>query len=104
MLVYEEDGARACEQFLKRTGLLHDGTFKACLQALLNAIPRTRVKGAFARPEAETLERLRLAFFDDLVAPAEEAPPPFAQGVLLAAGEDDAAVAEGEGGEDGEEP
>ena len=104
MLVYEEDGARACEQFLKRTGLLHDGTFKACLQALINAIPRTRVKGAFARPEAETLERLRLAFFEDLVVPAEEAPPQFAQGVLLAAGEDDAAVAEGEGGEDGEEP
>jgi putative DNA methylase len=104
MLVYEEDGARACEQFLKRTGLLHDGTFKACLQALINAIPRTRVRGAFARPEAETLERLRLAFFEDLVVPAEEAPPPFAQGVLLAAGEDDAAVAEGEGGEDGEEP
>jgi hypothetical protein len=107
MLVYEEDGARACEQFLKRTGLLHDGTFTACLQALINAIPRTRVKGAFVRPEAETLERLRLAFFDDLVAPAEEAPPELVQGVLLPAGDDEErspeqeAAGEAEGSEEG---
>ena len=74
MLVYEEDGARACETFLKRTGLLNDATFKACPQALLNAVPRARVKGQFVRPEAETLERLRLAFFEELEAPAEKQP------------------------------
>ncbi|MFB0537598.1 MAG: hypothetical protein ACETWR_21745 [Anaerolineae bacterium] len=56
MLIYREDGAPACEAFLKRTGLLTDGTFKACLQALLNAIPRTQVKGQFVRPEAEVLD------------------------------------------------
>lgn len=75
MLVYEEDGSHACEQFLKRTGLLNDGTFKACLQALINAIPRTKLKDHFARPEAKTLENLRLAFFEDLTVPAEETPP-----------------------------
>jgi len=74
MLVYEEDGALACESFLKRAGLLTDATFKACLQAMLNAIPRTRVKGKFVRPEAEVLDRLRLAFFEDLEVPAEEEP------------------------------
>jgi len=72
MLLYQEDGAPACETFLKRTGLLTDGTFKACLQALLNAIPRTKVKGKFVRLEAEVLENMRLAFFEDLSVPAEE--------------------------------
>ncbi|MDI3339531.1 MAG: DUF1156 domain-containing protein [Sphaerobacter sp.] len=91
MLVYEEDGPRACQQFLKDATLLRDGRFRACLQALINAIPRTKVKGAFARPEAETLERLRLAFFDDLEVPAEEVPPEVARqmGFLDEAEEDE---------------
>jgi putative DNA methylase len=72
MMVYEEDGAGACEAFLRRSGLRNDGAFRALLQALLNAIPRSRVKGKFVRPEAEVLENMRLAFFDDLVAPTEE--------------------------------
>lgn len=71
MLVYDEDGARACQAFLKRTGLLGDATFKACLQALLNAIPRTKEKGEFVRSEAKVLDALRLAFFEDLTLPAE---------------------------------
>ncbi len=74
MLVYAEDGARACETFLKQAGLRNDGTFKACLQAMLNAVPRTQIKGKFVRPEAEVLDRLRLAFFEGLEAPVEEEP------------------------------
>ena len=74
MLIYDEDGAPACEGFLKRTGLMNDGTFKACLQAMLNAIPWTQVKGHFVRPEAEMLERLRLAFFEELEVVEEEPP------------------------------
>ena len=72
LLVYEEDGAQACEGFLKRTGLRNDGTFKACLQAMLNAVPRVRVKGRLVRPEAEVLERVREAFFEELEVPGEE--------------------------------
>lgn len=75
MLVYEEDGDRACKQFLQKSGLMMDGTFKACLQSLINSIPRNKEKGKFVRPEAETLENMRLAFFDDLSAPTEEEPP-----------------------------
>jgi hypothetical protein len=74
MMVYAEDGAGACDAFLRRSGLRNDGTFRALLQALLNAIPRSRVKGHFVRPEAEVLENMRLAFFDNLVAPPEEEP------------------------------
>ena len=74
MLVYEEDGAQACGTFLNRAGLRNDGTFKACVQAMMNAVPRRRIKGEFVRAEAETLERLRLAFFEELAAPEEEEP------------------------------
>jgi putative DNA methylase len=74
MLVYEEDGAPACETFLKRAGLRNDGTFKACLQAMINAVPRTRIKGKFVRPEAKVLDSLRLAFFEELAVLAEEEP------------------------------
>jgi len=74
MLVYAEDGAQACEMFLKRSGLRNDSTFKACLQALVNAVPRTRIRTKFARPEAEILDRLRLAFFEELQVPVEEEP------------------------------
>lgn len=74
MLVYQEDGSRACEQFLRQAGLMTDSTFKSCLQALLNAIPRTKEKDKFLRLETELLENLRLAFFDDLTIPPEPEP------------------------------
>jgi hypothetical protein len=90
MVIYQEEGAMPCEAFLKRTGLMQDPTFKACLQALLNAIPRTKTKGKFNRVEAQLLDDLRLAFFDDLVAPKEEEIKPIAVPSQLTA----------EGGED----
>ena len=71
MLVYVEDGAGACEAFLKKAELLEDSTFKAVVQAFLNAVPRTRVKGSFARPEAAALDGIRAAFFPELDLPPE---------------------------------
>ncbi len=76
MLVLDEDGQRACERFLRQARLLQDGTFKACLQALINAVPRTKKKGKFVRAEAALLDKLRDIFFPDLTVPPEEAPPP----------------------------
>jgi putative DNA methylase len=70
MLVYEEDGARACEAFLGRTGLRSNATFALVVQALLHAIPRTKKKDQFVRPEAHLLDELRLSFFPDLEVPA----------------------------------
>ncbi len=73
MLIYQEDGAGACDVFLQNRGLKRDTTFRAGLQALINAVPRTKAKGAFVRPEADVLDRMRLAFYaDELTAPAEE--------------------------------
>jgi adenine-specific DNA methylase len=72
MLVYDEDGPGACDVFLLRTGLKRDATFKAVLQTLLNAIPRTQVKGQFVRSEAAVLDNIRLAFYaGELTAPPE---------------------------------
>lgn len=42
---------------------------------MINAIPRARSKGKFARPEAATLDALRVAFFEDLTVPADVDPP-----------------------------
>lgn len=74
MLIYEEDGAGACDVFLRKANLKNDNTFKALLQSMINAIPRARIKGKFARSEAETLENMRLAFFPELTVPVEEEP------------------------------
>ncbi|MBN1814113.1 MAG: DUF1156 domain-containing protein, partial [Anaerolineae bacterium] len=75
MMVYAEDGAGACDAFLMGRGLKRDTTFRAGLQALINAIPRARVKGKFVRPEADVLDRMRLAFYaDELTVPPEEEP------------------------------
>jgi adenine-specific DNA methylase len=72
MLLYKEDGSQACQHFLRETGFQNDSTFKALIQALLQAIPRTKQKGKFARPEAEVLDAMLLAFFDDLPVPPDE--------------------------------
>jgi len=75
MMLYKEDGPRACEVFLRNAGLREDGTFKALLGALLKAIPRRKAKGKFLRSEAEVLENMRLAFFEDIPAPLEDDEP-----------------------------
>lgn len=103
MLAYEEDGSLACEQFLKRQGYLTDGTFKALLQAMINAIPRTKIKGKFVRPEAETLDKMRLAFFEDLVVPAEEAPPELPKQKTYLSDDGEVEGLEGAEDEEGEE-
>ncbi|MBN1876002.1 MAG: DUF1156 domain-containing protein, partial [Anaerolineae bacterium] len=83
LLVYTEDGATACEGFLKRTGLRTDGTFKAAVQAFLNAVPRTRARGKFVRPEAAALDALRTAFFEDLSVTEDVEKPEMVQEKLL---------------------
>ena len=105
MVIYQEEGAVPCEAFLNRAGLMQDQTFRACLQALINAIPRTKTKNKFNRIEAELLDDLRLAFFDDLVAPVEVDPLPIAVSNPLATegGEDWLEDEDGDEEEGGEE-
>ena len=39
MLVYQEDGAKACEAFLKQAQFLNDPASKSTIQAFVNVIP-----------------------------------------------------------------
>ena len=64
MVSHREDGIRGAQDFLRRTRLAEDSGFRALLQALVKAIPRTRIKGRFARPEAEDLDSLAVLFPD----------------------------------------
>ena len=66
MLLYSEDGAGACKAFMDKADLTSSSVFKGLVQALLGAIPRTRLKGKFIRPEAAVLDDMRLSFFPEL--------------------------------------
>lgn len=105
MMVYEEDGAFACRRFLDASGVGSSAAFKALLQAAMQAIPRTREKGRFIRPEAGVLENMRLAFFPDIEAPVEEPEPDLGplQGKLGLAEEAEAEEIEEEEEEDVED-
>ena len=74
MLLYDEEGPRATEVFLRRSQLLQDPTFKSLLQALVNAIPQAKKNGKLTRPEARSLDGLRLAFFAEIEAPPDPEP------------------------------
>jgi adenine-specific DNA methylase len=76
MMIYDEEGSKACQVFVDRQGLRTDSRTKALVQAMMEAIPTTRDKqGRFLRPEMTTLDALRLLFWDDLPSPREEGPP-----------------------------
>ncbi|MCD4708417.1 MAG: DUF1156 domain-containing protein [Candidatus Sabulitectum sp.] len=66
MLLYSEDGAGACKSFMEKADLIDNTTFIGLIQALLGAIPRTRSKGEFVRPEADVLDNMRLSFFPEM--------------------------------------
>jgi len=72
MIVFADDGVKGAERWLKRTGLAGDARFRGLLQALLNAIPRTKAKGELVRPEARALDGLRVLFPDLEVPPEPE--------------------------------
>ena len=60
MMIYGEEGSKACQVFVDRQGLRNDSRIKALVQAMMEAIPRTRGKdGKFIRPEMTTLDAMR---------------------------------------------
>lgn len=69
MYVADTDGLPAARALIDRAGLASDQRFLACLQGLVNAIPRTKTKSGWARKEAEVLDRLCAAYFPDIVMP-----------------------------------
>jgi adenine-specific DNA methylase len=85
--VAEVDGLTAAKAFLDRTGLAKDRSFRDCLQGLVNAVPRTKVKGEWVVPLAGTLERLITTYLPDVALPKGQADrPAYVQGDLSEAG------------------
>lgn len=69
LYVAEVDGMAAAKRFLDRHGYTSDAAFASTLQGLVNAIPRTKVKGAWVVPEAGLLDTLCTLYFDDVTLP-----------------------------------
>jgi putative DNA methylase len=71
MFVAAVDGLPAARALIDRAGLASDARFLACLQGLVNAIPRTRTRSGWARKEAEILDRLCAAYFPSIQIPPD---------------------------------
>jgi hypothetical protein len=87
MLVYDEDGLAAARAWLARTGLGDDSRFADLVEAALNAIPRVKDKGQFARPEARILDSLRTTLFEHIPVPVDPSVPTAIQGAFEIDGE-----------------
>jgi putative DNA methylase len=72
LYVAEVDGMQAAQRFLDRHGYTTDGAFASTMQGLVNAIPRTKVKGSWVVPEAGLLDTLCTLYFPDVALPEEE--------------------------------
>lgn len=72
LYIAEIDGQQAAKRFLDRHGYTSDAGFISTLQGLANAIPRTKVKGAWVVPEAGLIDTLSTLYFDDVVLPEAE--------------------------------
>jgi adenine-specific DNA methylase len=70
-LVADEDGLGSAKALMDRTGLSKDSRFVAAVQALVNAVPRVRIKGAFVLPLAGSLDRVVTAYLPEVRRPAE---------------------------------
>ena len=73
MYVADEDGLPAAKALADRAGLTTDSRFLAALQGMVNAVPRTKVKGDWLRGEARTLDALCTAYFPDVSLPESTA-------------------------------
>jgi putative DNA methylase len=74
-LIADEDGLGRARMFLERTGLGKDSRFGTAVQALVNAVPRTKVKGEFVLPLAQNLDRMVTFCLPDVDLPADAADP-----------------------------
>lgn len=72
LYIAKVDGQQAAKRFLDRHGYTSDPAFISSLQGLANAIPRTKVRGAWVVPEAGLIDTLCTLYFDDVVLPEAE--------------------------------
>jgi putative DNA methylase len=75
MYVAELDGLPVAKTMMDRLELTRDSSFLACIQGLINAIPRSKIKGDWILPEAGVLDRLVGAYLPDITVPHDEPEP-----------------------------
>lgn len=84
LYIAEIDGMPAAKRFLDRHGFTADSGFISTVQGLVNAIPRTRAKGAWIIPEAGLLDTLCTLYFPTVTVPeVEDLAAPAVQGSLF---------------------
>jgi adenine-specific DNA methylase len=72
LVTAELDGLAAAKTLMDRHGLTTEPRFLALVQGAVNAVPRTRKKGQFVRPEAATLDALVTAYLPSISLPVDE--------------------------------
>lgn len=63
LAIGESSGLAAAKAAMDRAGMSSDQKFSSLVQAAVNAVPRTKKKGEFTRPEAEWLDKLASTYF-----------------------------------------
>jgi putative DNA methylase len=72
LYIAEVDGMQAAKRFLDKHGYTSNAGFISTVQGLVNAIPRTKVKGAWVVPEAGLLDTLCTLYFENVTLPQAE--------------------------------
>lgn len=72
LYIAEVDGMPAAKRFLDQHGYTTDAGFISAVQGLVNAIPRTKAKGAWVVPEAGSLDTLCTLYFQTVTLPPVE--------------------------------
>ncbi|MGK9270713.1 DUF1156 domain-containing protein [Williamsia muralis] len=84
LYIADVDGMLAAKRFLDRHGFSADSGFVSTVQGLVNAIPRTKAKGAWAVHEAGLLDTLCTLYLPTVTLPeAEDLAAPTVQGSLF---------------------
>jgi putative DNA methylase len=75
LYVTEHDGSAAAKRLIEKHGFINDQAFLATVQGLVNAIPRSKVKGDWVIPEAGLLDMLVTAYLPSVTLPPDEPKP-----------------------------
>lgn len=67
LYIAEIDGMQAAKRFLDKHGFTNNAAFTSALQGLVNAIPRTKVRGSWVIPEAGLLDTMSTLYFEDIM-------------------------------------
>ena len=71
LYIVGEEGPGGAKPWLDERNLTNDQRFLDCIQALVNAVPRSKTKGTWNVAEAGLLDRLVSAYFPSIVVPPD---------------------------------